>query len=65
MRVLPCCIVGGAVTGAISMAVGAKLMAPHGGLFVLLIPGRLRRCWATLLAIVAGTLVAGALPTPC
>ncbi|MCS6026875.1 fructose-specific PTS transporter subunit EIIC [Klebsiella pneumoniae subsp. pneumoniae] len=48
MRVLPCCIVGGAVTGAISMAVGAKLMAPHGGLFVLLIPGgQLRRCWAT------------------
>jgi PTS system fructose-specific IIC component len=33
MRVLPCCIVGGAITGAISMAVGAKLMAPHGGLF--------------------------------
>ncbi|MFP1462711.1 fructose-specific PTS transporter subunit EIIC [Escherichia coli] len=25
--------------GAISMAIGAKLMAPHGGLFVLLIPG--------------------------
>ena len=24
MRVLPCCIVGGAVTGAISMAVGAN-----------------------------------------
>lgn len=39
MRVLPCCIAGGAVTGAISMAIGAKLMAPHGGLFVLLIPG--------------------------
>ncbi|MFH4339002.1 PTS fructose transporter subunit IIBC, partial [Acinetobacter baumannii] len=36
MRVLPCCIVGGALTGAISMAIGAKLMAPHGGLFVLL-----------------------------
>lgn len=45
MRVLPCCIVGGAVTGAISMAVGAKLMAPHGGLFVLLIPAPSRRCW--------------------
>ncbi len=28
-----------ALTGAISMAIGAKLMAPHGGLFVLLIPG--------------------------
>lgn len=43
MRVLPCCIVGGALTGALSMAVGAKLMAPHGGLFVLLITARLRR----------------------
>ncbi len=59
MRVLPCCIVGGAVTGAISMAVGAKLMAPHGRLFVLLIPGRLRPVLGYLLAIVAGTLVAG------
>lgn len=59
MRVLPCCIVGGALTGAISMAIGAKLMAPHGGLFVLLILARLRRYWVTLVAIIAGTLVAG------
>ena len=59
MRVLPCCIVGGAVTGAISMAVGAKLMAPHGGLFVLLIPGAITPVLGYLLAIVAGTLVAG------
>ena len=59
MRVLPCCIVGGAVTGAISMAVGAKLMAPHGGLFVLLIPGAITPVLGYLLAIIAGTLVAG------
>ncbi|CAH6636872.1 PTS fructose transporter subunit IIBC [Pseudocitrobacter vendiensis] len=59
MRVLPCCIVGGAITGAISMAVGAKLMAPHGGLFVLLIPGAITPVLGYLLAIVAGTLVAG------
>lgn len=58
MRVLPCCIVGGALTGAISMAIGAKLMAPHGGLFVLLITALLRRYWVTV-AIIAGTLVAG------
>lgn len=49
MRVLPCCIAGGALTGALSMAFGAKLMAPHGGLFVLLIPGQSLRycciCW--------------------
>lgn len=59
MRVLPCCIVGGAITGAISMAVGAKLMAPHGGLFVLLIPGAITPVLGYLLAIIAGTLVAG------
>ncbi|VFS34990.1 PTS fructose transporter subunit IIBC [Enterobacter cancerogenus] len=59
-----CCLAassGGAVTGAISMAVGAKLMAPHGGLFVLLIPGAITPVLGYLLAIVAGTLVAGPL----
>ncbi len=61
MRVLPCCILGGAVTGAISMAVGAQLMAPHGGLFVLLIPGAITPVLGYLLAIVAGTLLAGLL----
>lgn len=59
MRVLPCCIAGGALTGALSMAVGAKLMAPHGGLFVLLIPGAISPVLLYLLAIVAGTLLAG------
>ncbi|WP_345828266.1 PTS fructose transporter subunit IIBC [Erwinia sp. HDF1-3R] len=59
MRVLPCCIVGGALTGAISMAVGAKLMAPHGGLFVLLIPGAITPVMGYLMAIIVGTLVAG------
>ncbi|MBS6738324.1 MULTISPECIES: PTS fructose transporter subunit IIBC [Enterobacteriaceae] len=59
MRVLPCCIAGGALTGAISMAIGAKLMAPHGGLFVLLIPGAITPVVGYLLSIVAGTLLAG------
>ena len=59
MRVLPCCIVGGALTGAISMAIGAKLMAPHGGLFVLLIPGAITPVLGYPVAIIAGTLVAG------
>ncbi|MGD8105488.1 PTS fructose transporter subunit IIBC [Pantoea sp. FN0302] len=59
MRVLPCCIIGGAVTGAISMMVGAKLMAPHGGLFVLLIPGAITPVLGYLLAIAVGTLLAG------
>ncbi|AXF75074.1 PTS fructose transporter subunit IIBC [Erwinia tracheiphila] len=59
MRVLPCCIIGGALTGAISMTIGAKLMAPHGGLFVLLIPGAITPVLGYLMAIIAGTLVAG------
>ncbi|HIF6677140.1 TPA: PTS fructose transporter subunit IIBC [Serratia marcescens] len=59
MRVLPCCIAGGALTGALSMAFGAKLMAPHGGLFVLLIPGAISPVLLYLVAIVAGALLAG------
>jgi PTS system fructose-specific IIC component len=41
------------------MAIGAKLMAPHGGLFVLLIPGAITPVVGYLLSIVAGTLLAG------
>ncbi|MCC3703217.1 PTS fructose transporter subunit IIBC [Rouxiella badensis] len=59
MRVLPCCIAGGALTGALSMAFGAKLMAPHGGLFVLLIPGAITPVLLYLVAILAGTVLAG------
>ena len=35
IRVLPACIVGSAVSGALSMAFNCTLMAPHGGIFVL------------------------------
>ncbi|CRY55762.1 PTS system fructose-specific transporter subunit IIBC [Yersinia intermedia] len=59
MRVLPCCIAGGALTGALSMAFGAQLMAPHGGLFVLLIPGAIHPVLLYLVAIIAGTVLAG------
>lgn len=34
-------------------------MAPHGGLFVLLIPGAITPVLGYLVAIIAGTLVAG------
>ncbi|MFF3331594.1 fructose-specific PTS transporter subunit EIIC [Streptomyces sp. NPDC002888] len=34
LRVIPSSMVGGAVTGALSMAFGATLRAPHGGIFV-------------------------------
>ncbi|MGV8926283.1 MAG: PTS fructose transporter subunit IIBC [Ewingella sp.] len=59
IRVLPCCIIGGAVTGALSMAFHAQLMAPHGGLFVLLIPGAITPILGYLISIIAGTVLAG------
>ncbi|WP_315707727.1 PTS fructose transporter subunit IIBC [Brenneria uluponensis] len=61
MRVIPSCILGGALTGALSMAIDAKLMAPHGGLFVLLIPGAITPVFGYLLSILAGTVVTGLL----
>ena len=45
--------------GALSMLFGCKLMAPHGGLFVLLIPGAVSHALAYLAAIAAGSLLAG------
>ncbi|AJY39005.1 PTS fructose-like transporter subunit IIB [Burkholderia humptydooensis] len=57
MRVIPACIAGSAVTGAISMAAGAELKVPHGGIFVLPIPNAVTHLGVYALAIVAGTLV--------
>ncbi|MEC4169529.1 MULTISPECIES: PTS fructose-like transporter subunit IIB [unclassified Pseudomonas] len=57
LRVIPASILGGALTGALSMYFGCKLMAPHGGLFVLLIPNAINHALLYLLAIVAGSLL--------
>ncbi len=59
LRVIPASMVGGAVTGALSMLVGAKLMAPHGGIFVLLIPNAITPVVWYLVAIVTGALITG------
>ena len=39
LHVLPACVVGSAVAGALSMAFNCTLMAPHGGIFVFLTVG--------------------------
>jgi len=57
LRVIPASLAGGALTGALSMYFGCKLMAPHGGLFVLLIPNAINHAALYLLAIVAGSLL--------
>lgn len=59
MRVIPACMIGGALTGGLSMLFGAQLLAPHGGLFVLLIPNAITPVLLYLVAIAAGTLVTG------
>lgn len=57
-RVIPSIMVGGAVTGSLSMALSATLRAPHGGVFVVPLMGN---PLGFLVAVVAGTLVATAL----
>lgn len=39
LHVLPACVIGSAVAGALSMAFNCTLMAPHGGIFVFLTVG--------------------------
>jgi PTS system fructose-specific IIC component len=57
-RVIPSIMVGGAVTGALSMSFDATLRAPHGGVFVVPLMGK---PLGFLVAVVTGTLVAMAM----
>ncbi|MEP1215309.1 MAG: PTS fructose-like transporter subunit IIB [Marinobacter sp.] len=59
LRVIPVCMVGGAITGALSMLFAVKLMAPHGGLFVLAIPNAVSTVLPYVAAIAIGSLVIG------
>lgn len=54
LRVLPSCIAGSAVAGALSMAFGCTLMAPHGGIFVFPVVGH---AIMYLVALVVGVAV--------
>ncbi|MFJ3337738.1 fructose-specific PTS transporter subunit EIIC [Streptomyces sp. NPDC086766] len=58
LRVIPSAMIGGAVTGALSMAFGATLRAPHGGVFVVPLIGN---PVLYLIAIAAGVCVTTAL----
>ncbi|WP_281679203.1 PTS fructose transporter subunit IIABC [Eggerthia catenaformis] len=58
IHVLPACIAGSALSGALSMAFGATLMAPHGGIFVFPVVGN---ALLYLVALIAGTILAAVL----
>lgn len=55
MRVLPSCIAGSGLAGALSMLFHCTLMAPHGGIFVFPVVGN---ALMYLVALASGTLVA-------
>lgn len=57
LRVIPAIMAGSAVTGALSMAFGAILRAPHGGIFVLPIPNAVGNLAMYTVAIIVGTVV--------
>ncbi len=56
LRVIPSMMLGGAVTGGLSMALGAQLRAPHGGVFVLFAMNG--TWWKFLIALAVGVVVA-------
>lgn len=54
LRVLPSCIIGSAVSGALSMAFNCTLMAPHGGIFVFPV---VQNGFLYLVSLIVGTVV--------
>ncbi len=58
LHVIPSCIIGSAVSGALSMAFNCTLMAPHGGIFVFPVVGN---PIMYLVALVVGTIVSAVL----
>ena len=58
LHVLPSCIIGSAVAGALSMMFGCTLMAPHGGIFVVPVMGN---ALMYLVALVVGTVISAIL----
>ena len=65
IHVIPACIVGSGIAGALSMAFGCGLRAPHGGIFVLpTISNPIMYFVALLIGSVVGALLIGVLKKP-
>ncbi len=54
LRVIPACVIGSATAGALSMAFGCALRAPHGGIFVLPV---ISNPFGYFIALVIGSLI--------
>ncbi|OVE67108.1 PTS fructose transporter subunit IIC [Clostridium diolis] len=65
IRVLPSCIIGSAVAGALSMAFGCALRAPHGGIFVIaIVTNPLQYLAAIIIGAVVGAIILGIIKKP-
>lgn len=58
IRVIPSCMIGSAVGGALSMMFGCELMAPHGGVWVI---ATISNTFGYFVALVVGSVVTAAL----
>lgn len=58
LRVIPSCIIGSGIAGAVSMLFKCTLMAPHGGIFVFPVVGN---ALYYVLALVVGTIISALL----
>lgn len=58
LRVIPACIIGSGVAGAMSMLFNCTLMAPHGGIFVFPVVGN---ALMYLVSLVVGTIISALL----
>ena len=56
IRVIPACIIGSAVAGALSMLFNIKIPAPHGGILVMFLSNNI---FLYILSVLIGSIVAG------
>lgn len=61
LKIIPSLMAGSAVAAAISIAAGCASRAPHGGIWVMFIPGVMTNLAMYFVAIAAGTIVTGLL----
>lgn len=61
--VLPSCVVGGAVGAILSLSMHTGIVAPHGGIFLLLIPNAVHNPAGFLIALAIGTVVTALMAT--
>ena len=65
LHVIPPCVIGSAVAGALSMAFKCTLMAPHGGIFVFPVVGNaLMYIIALAIGSIVGAVMLGLLRKP-